>query len=66
MEEKTNVGLLRDHDRVVSNVVTEKQLDQYALTLKTAVDLCRSSVVTGQLLMGRPTSAINEYMQCDK
>ena len=38
---------------VVSNVVREKQLDHAALTLNTAVDLCRSSEVTGQLLMLR-------------
>ena len=46
---------------VVSNVVREKLLDQAALTLNTAVDLCRSSEVTGQLLMGM--SATNDPIQ---
>ena len=45
---------------VVSNVVREKLLDHAALTLNTAVDLCRSSEVTGQLLMGM--SATNESL----
>ena len=38
---------------VMSNVVRDKLLDQETLTLTTAVDLCRSSEVTGQLLMGK-------------
>ena len=52
VEEKSKV--LRDQIvmGVLSNVVREKLLDQAALTLNTAVDLCRSSEVTGQLLMG--------------
>ena len=44
------------HDQIVmgvtSNVVREKLLDLETLTQKTAVDLCRSSEVTGQLLKG--------------
>ena len=58
VEEKSKV--LRDQIvmGVVSNVVREKLLDHAALTLNTAVDLCRSSEVTGQLLMGM--SATNE------
>ena len=46
---------------VVSNVVREKLLDQAALTLNTAVDLCRSSEATEQLLVG--TSATNDLIQ---
>ena len=45
---------------VVSNVVREKLLDQAALTLNIELDLCRSSEVTGQLLMGM--SATNESL----
>ena len=65
VEEKSKV--LRDQIvmGVVSNVVREKLLDQAALMLNTAVDLCRSSEVTGQLLMGmratnEPTSTHRE------
>ena len=61
VEEKSKV--LRDQIvmGVVSNVVREKLLDQAALTLNTAVDLCRSSEVTGQLMMGM--SATNDPIQ---
>ena len=60
VEDKSKV--LRDQIvmGVVSNVVREKLLDHAALTLNTAVDLCRSSEVTGQLLMGM--SATNEIL----
>ena len=61
VEEKSKVL----HDQivmgVVSNAVREKLLDQAALTLNTALDLCRSSEVTGQLLMGM--SATNDPIQ---
>ena len=61
VEEKSKV--LRDQIvmGVVSNVVREKLLDQAALTLNTAVDLCRSSEVTGQLMTGM--SATNDPIQ---
>ena len=42
-------------------VVREKLLDQAAPTLNTALDLCRSCAVTGQLLMGM--SATNDTIQ---
>ena len=60
VEEKSKV--LRDQIvmGLVSNVVREKLLDHAALTLNTAVDRCRSSEVTGQLLMGM--SATNESL----
>ena len=61
VEEKSKV--LRDQIVMgggVSNVVGEKLLDQAALALNTAVELCRSSEVTGQLLMC--ISATNESL----
>ena len=61
VEEKSKV--LRDQIvmGVVSNAVREKLLDQAALTLNNAVDLCRNSEVTGQLLVGM--SATNNPIQ---
>ena len=61
IEEKSKV--LRDQIVMgaVFNVVREKLLDRAALTLNTAVDMCRSSEVTGQLLMRM--SANNDPIQ---
>ena len=50
VEEKCKVGLLL-HQIVMGvlyNIVRDKLLHQEPLTLKTAVDMCRSSEVTGQ------------------